>query len=81
MKSEEFTTDSLRDVTFDLLSGIANDPTRFDELTNAYLSKIHERADGDELRRYTREIYNKILGQWSMLFRKLRMVFLNVCIV
>ena len=63
MTSKEFTTDSLRDATFDLLSGIVHDPSQFDELTNAYLCKLHERPDGDELRRYTREIYHKILSE------------------
>lgn len=56
-----FTTDSFRDVTFDLLSGIANDPTKFDDYTHAYLTKLHERQDQDLLMKYTREIYEKIL--------------------
>ena len=61
MSTTSFNTDSFRDITFDLLSGIANDPTKFDELTNAYLIKLHERNDIDDLRKYTRDIYEKIL--------------------
>ncbi|CAF1005665.1 unnamed protein product [Adineta steineri] len=57
-----FTTDILRDLTFDVLSGIANDPTKFDEFNDAYINKIHERTDGDDLKRYTRDIYEKILS-------------------
>lgn len=60
----KFNSDSFRDLTFDLLSGIANDPTQFDQLTQAYLNKLHEREDLEELRRYTREIYDKVLGKF-----------------
>ncbi|CAF3085678.1 unnamed protein product [Rotaria sp. Silwood2] len=62
MSVTNFNTDLFRDLTFDLLSGIAQDPTKFDELNNAYLNKFHERTDGDNLRQYTREIYEKILS-------------------
>ncbi|CAF0905294.1 unnamed protein product [Rotaria sordida] len=62
MSTTEFNTDSFRDLTFDLLSGVANDTTKFDELNDAYLNKLHERTDGDNLRRYAREIYEKILS-------------------
>ena len=58
-----FNNDSFRDSTFDLLSGIANDPTKFDDLTRAFLDKLHQRDDADDLRRFTREIYQKILGK------------------
>lgn len=61
MSATNFNTDSFRDLTFDLLSGIANDPTKFDEIVDGYLSKIHERTDQDNLRKYARDIYEKIL--------------------
>jgi len=61
MSGTNFNTDTFRDLTFDLLSGIANDPTKFDEFNNAYMNKIHERTDGDESRKYTKDIYEKIL--------------------
>jgi hypothetical protein len=56
-----FNTDSFRDLTFDLLSGIARDSTKFDEVNHAYINKIHEHTDIDDLRKYTRTIYEKIL--------------------
>ncbi|CAF1144823.1 unnamed protein product [Rotaria sp. Silwood1] len=62
MSATNFNTDLFRDLTFDLLSGISQDSTKFDELSDAYLNKIHERTDGDNLRQYTREIYEKILS-------------------
>jgi hypothetical protein len=61
MTTTNFSTDSFRDATFDLLSGVANDPSKLDELTNAYLQKLHERNDANDLRKYTRDIYEKIL--------------------
>lgn len=61
MSETDFNTDSFRDLTFDLLSGIAHDSTKFDELNQAYLTKLHERADEDKLRQYTKDIYEKIL--------------------
>jgi hypothetical protein len=61
MSLTNFNTDLFRDLTFDLLSGIARDSTKFDEVTNAYLNKLHERTDGDDLRKYTKDIYEKIL--------------------
>ncbi|CAF2968458.1 unnamed protein product [Rotaria sp. Silwood2] len=61
MSVTNFNTDLFRDLTFDLLSSIANNPTEFDELNDAYLNKLNERIDGDNLRQYTREIYEKIL--------------------
>ncbi|CAF0741100.1 unnamed protein product [Adineta steineri] len=61
MDTTSFNTDSFRDLTFDLLSGIANDPTKLDEFIDAYLIKLHERKDSDHLRKYTRDIYEKIL--------------------
>jgi len=57
-----FNTDSFRDLTFDLLSGIAADPTKFEEMNEAYIKKIHERDDGEQLTKYSREIYEKILS-------------------
>jgi len=63
MSTINFNTDSFRDITFDLLSGIANDPLKFDEFTDNYLIKLHERNDSDDLRRYTRDIYEKILSK------------------
>jgi hypothetical protein len=63
MVTINFNTDSLRDLTFDLLSGIANDPSKLDEFTDAYLIKLHKRNDSDDLRRYTRDIYEKILSK------------------
>jgi len=63
MVTINFNTDSLRDLTFDLLSGIANDPSKLDEFTDAYLTKLHKRNDSDDLRRYTRDIYEKILSK------------------
>lgn len=62
----EFTTDSFRDLTFDLLSGIANDPTKFDDYAQGYLVKLHERQDAENLKKYTREIYEKILHLQSV---------------
>ncbi|CAF0745669.1 unnamed protein product [Adineta ricciae] len=62
MDTTNFNTDSFRDITFDLLSGIANDPSKLDEFARAYLTKLHERTDGDNLRKYTRDIYEKILA-------------------
>lgn len=61
MHTHEFTTDVFRDLTFDLLSGIAHDPTKFDEYTTTYLTKLHERQDEENLKKYTREIYAKLL--------------------
>lgn len=61
MTTAAFDTDAFRDQTFDLLSGIANDPTKFDEFNDAYVTKIQQRADVDQLRKYTRELYEKIL--------------------
>lgn len=55
-----FNTDSFRDITFDLLSGIAQDATKFDDVNEAYITKIHERNDSDELKAYTKDIYEKI---------------------
>ncbi|CAF1220436.1 unnamed protein product [Adineta ricciae] len=57
-----FNTDLLRDQTFDLLSGIANDPTKFEEFNSAYMTKNQERTDVDNLRKYTRDIYDKIIS-------------------
>jgi uncharacterized protein YeaO (DUF488 family) len=62
-----FNTDSFRDITFDFLSGIAHDPDKFDEFAQNYLTKLHERNDSDDLRKYTRDIYEKILSK-TMLF-------------
>ncbi len=61
MSLTNFNTDLFRDLTFDLLSGIARDSTKFDEVIDAYVNKIHERTDGDDLKKYTRDIYEKIL--------------------
>ena len=63
MTSATFTTDLFRDTIFDLLSGIANDPSKFDEFVQKYLTELHQRTDGEELRRYAREIYEKILSK------------------
>jgi hypothetical protein len=63
MVTINFNTDSFRDLTFDLLSGIANDPSKLDEFTDAYLIKLHKRNDSDDLRKYTRDIYEKILSK------------------
>jgi len=68
MTTTNFNTDSFRDITFDLLSGIANDPSKFDESTDNYLIKLHERNDSDHLRKYTRDIYEKILRNNSNYF-------------
>lgn len=57
-----FNTDSFRDLTFDLLSGIADDTTKFDELTEIYLKSLHERNDLDEMKKYTKDIYDKLLS-------------------
>lgn len=57
-----FNTDSFRDLTFDLLSGIAADPTKFDELNEAYVKTIHERTDLDDLKKYCKDIYEKLLS-------------------
>ena len=62
-ESSNFNTDSFRDLTFDLLSGIARDSTAFDEVNNAYITKIHQRTDGEILKKYVRDIYEKILGE------------------
>ncbi|CAF3329436.1 unnamed protein product [Rotaria socialis] len=62
MSVMNFNTDLFRDLTFDLLSDISHDSTKFDELNQSYLNKIHERIDGDELIKYTREFYEKILS-------------------
>ncbi|CAF3012563.1 unnamed protein product [Rotaria sp. Silwood2] len=43
MSVTNFKTDLFRDLTFDLLSSIANDPTEFDELNDAYLNNVHSR--------------------------------------
>ncbi len=56
-----FNTDLFRDLTFDFLSGIARDSTKFDEINDAYINKIHERTDGENLKKYTKDIYEKIL--------------------
>ena len=61
MNTLNFNTDLFRDSTFDLLSGIARDSTKFDEVNYAYLEKLHERTDGDDLKKYTKDIYEKIL--------------------
>jgi hypothetical protein len=63
MTTTNFNTDSFRDITFDLLSGIANDPSKLDDFADDYLKKLHERNDSDDLRKYTREIYEKILSK------------------
>jgi hypothetical protein len=63
MVTANFNTDSFRDLTFDLLSGIANDPSKFDEFVHGYLTKLHERNDNDHLRKYARDIYEKILSK------------------
>jgi len=65
MATTNFNTDSFRDITFDLLSGIANDPLKIDELTENYLIKLHQRNDCDDLRKYSRDIYEKILSNHS----------------
>jgi hypothetical protein len=65
MANTNFNTDSFRDITFDLLSGIANDPLKIDELTENYLIKLHQRNDSDDLRKYSRDIYEKILSNHS----------------
>ena len=49
-----FNTDLFRDITFDLLSGIARDPIKFDEFNHAYLNKIHQRTD----RKVRRPLYS-----------------------
>jgi hypothetical protein len=61
MNTISFNTDLFRDLTFDVLSGIVRDSTKFDEINEAYMNKIHERTDGDNLRKYTKDIYEKIL--------------------
>lgn len=71
MVSTVFNTDLFRDITFDLLSGIANDPSKFDELVQNYLTKLHERTDGEELRKYTRDIYEKILSKIDLKAREM----------
>jgi hypothetical protein len=68
MTTTNFNTDSFRDLTFDLLSGIAIDPSKFDEFVDNYLIKLHERNDSDDLRKYTRDIYEKILRNNSNYF-------------
>ena len=70
MNTTNFNTDSFRDLTFDLLSGIVNDPSKLEELTDAYLIKLHERNDSDNLRKYTRDIYEKLLSKNSNLLQK-----------
>lgn len=62
-ESSNFNTDSFRDLTFDLLSGIARDCTTFDEMNHAYMTKVHQRTDGEILKKYVRDIYEKILGE------------------
>ncbi|CAF0797477.1 unnamed protein product [Didymodactylos carnosus] len=56
-----FTTETLRDLTYDLLSLIAKNPEKFDEYTEDYIKKLQSREDIDELRKYTREIFEKLL--------------------
>jgi hypothetical protein len=63
MSTISFNTDSFRDLTFDLLSGIARDSTKFDEFIDAYINQIHERTDADDLKKYTKDIYEKILSK------------------
>ncbi|UJR32078.1 hypothetical protein I4U23_019546 [Adineta vaga] len=62
MTSTNFNTDLFRDQTFDLLSGIANDPTKFEEFNDVYMTKITEHTDVDTLKKYTKDIYEKILS-------------------
>jgi hypothetical protein len=68
MDKANFNTDVFRDLTFDLLSGIARDATKFDDFNEAYLNKIHERTDGDDLKKYTKDIYEKITCKKKILF-------------
>ena len=72
MSVTNFNTDSFRDLTFDVLSGIANDSTKFDELNDAYMNKIHERSDGEDLRKYTKDIYEKILCKKEKYFIRIK---------
>ena len=69
-ESTNFNTDSFRDLTFDLLSGIARDPTTFDDVNHAYITKIHERPDAEILKKYVRDIYEKILRKFEFVLRK-----------
>ena len=64
MTTTNFHTDLFRDVTFDLLSDVADKPTTFYKLTNDYLTKLKERNDVDDLRQYTRDIYDKISSKY-----------------
>jgi hypothetical protein len=66
MLTPRFTTELWRKQTFDLLSRIAHEPTQFDELTQAYLSKIHQRNDLETARLYSQEIVNRILGRTAI---------------
>lgn len=61
MPAVRFNTDSFRDLTFDLLSGIADNPKKLGEFTNAYLVKLQQRTNEGACKQYTREIYEKIL--------------------
>jgi len=61
MSLTNFNTDLFRDLTFDLLSGIARDSTKFDEVNDDYINKIHQRTDEEDLKKYTKDIYEKIL--------------------
>jgi len=78
MRTNEFTTDSFRDLTFDLLSSIAKDPTKFDEHINAYLIQIHQREDEENLKQYTREIYEKVLRNRLIKSKENRCCFLSI---
>ena len=64
MPKDTFTTDSFRDQTFDLLSGIAHDPGKLDEFTTAYLTKLHDDPRNEQMRHYARDLYNRILGKY-----------------
>ena len=65
MPKDNFSTDSFRDQTFDLLSGIAHDPGKLDEFTSGYLTKLHEDPRNEKMRHYARDLYNRILGKYS----------------
>jgi hypothetical protein len=76
MNLTNFNTDLFRDLTFDLLSGLARDSTKFDDIVDAYVTKIHERNDGEDLRKYTKDIYEKILCKNKFKFE--RTIFLMI---
>ena len=68
MSAADFDTELFLDLSFNLLSSVAENSTKFDELNSVHLNNIRQHNDINNLKIYTKEIYEKILCKKNKIF-------------